>query len=437
MRQRSAIARQFPLVLTLLAMALGGAAFAKDDIKLVPPAPPTVTAPDLGALGATVSVLARNDRLYVGTTAGLAVVGADGKVLSSVPLPAMSARGLDADGDQVAYTSYVIGGVVKDEGVTGALMWGAASDKMVVSSAEVGLVGADGKVLWSTQVAEPSAMSPPALGKDAIAVQGAQTLNLYNRADGAAAPPVTMYKNWLGISKNWVSRMPVTRPLWIGDEVFAGHQSYLKRVSAKGAELDYTIELGKNFTVLLSGPVLCKDKIMVSEAAYPEGNIFTGKKARVYAGNAMLKPIWYAATEEEDDGVGDLACDDDRIYAVSNTRVAAFTHEGKEAWQYESSDRALMWATHRGILKAGSLAVANQIYAGRQVVAAGPYLYVVSRSGKDFRDKRVDEITVFDAKTGKRVEKLEVNAMIVDMTVFGPNLALATSSGLRFIGLKQ
>ena len=423
------------LVLTLVGTALGATAYAK-DIKRVPPAPATVQAPDLSAIGATVSLLAKNDRLYVGTTAGLAVVGADGTVLSSVPLAAMSARGLDTDGDQVAYASYAIKGLEKGTGLTAALMWGSPSDMLSVESAEVGLVGADGKLLWSVQVAEPSALSPPALGKDAIAVQASQTVNLYNRADGAAAPPLKIFTNWLGISKNWVSRLPVTRPLWLGDELFAAHQSHFKKVSAKGEELESTEGLGKNFTMLTSGPVLCKDKIMLSEAGYPEGNIFTGKDARVYAANAKLKSIWYASTEEEFNGVGDLVCNDDLIFAVSNTNIAAFTHDGKEAWQYEGEDAVFMFGTHRGILKAGSLPVANKVNAGRQAVVAGPYLYVTSRSGKkDFRDKP-DDIAVFEAKTGKLLEQIETHATIIDMAVFGPNLALATTEGLRFIGLK-
>lgn len=425
------------LVLALVGMVLSTAVDAKEDIKRVPPAPATVTAPDLGTIGAPVSLLVKNDRLYVGTTAGLAVIGADGKVLSSVPLPAMSARGLDAEGDQVAYAGYAIKGLEAGTGLTAALMWGSPSDKLTVDSAEVGLVGADGKVLWSAKVAEPSALSPPALGKGAIAVQASQTVNLYNRADGAASPPLTIFKDWLGISKNWVSRMPVSRPLWLGDEVFAGHQSYFKRVSAKGEDLDSTMELDKNFTVLTAGPLLCKDKIMLSEAGYPEGNIFTGKKARVYAANAKLKPVWYATTDEEYNGVGDLLCNDDLIFAVSNTNIAAFTHDGKEAWQFEGENAVFMFGTHRGILKAGSLPVANQVNAGRQAVIAGPYLYVTSRSGKkDFRDKP-DDIAVFEAKTGKLLEQIETNARIVDMAVFGPNLALATEGGLRFIGLKQ
>jgi hypothetical protein len=429
MRSRSAAS----FVLALIGTAVCAPTHAK-DIARVQPAPATVTAPDLGAIGSAVSLLVKNDRLYVGATAGLAMIGPDGTVLSSVPLPAASGRGLDADGDQIAYTGYAIKGLEAGTGLTAALMWGSPSDRLVVDRAEVGLIGADGKLLWSVPVATPTALSPPAFGKDAIAVQSSETADLYSRADGTLAS-VPMFMNKLGISKNWVSRMPVMRPLWLGDEVFVAHQVYFKRISAKGEQLGYTIELGKRFTTLTSGPLLCKDKILLSEAAYPEGNIFTGKKARVYAANGKLEKIWHADTEEDVTGVGDLVCTDDLIYAVSNSEVVAFTHEGKEAWRFEGKDYALMFGTHRGVLWAGSLPVANKVNSGRQAVIAGPYLYVTGRSGKKFREMP-DDILVFDAKTGKRLEQIETNASIIDMAVFGPNLALATTDGLRFVGLK-
>jgi hypothetical protein len=77
-----------------------------------------------------------------------------------------------------------------------------------------------------------------------------------------------------------------------------------------------------------------------------------------------------------------------------------------------------------------------QITAGRQDVAAGPYLYVTSRSERNWKGK-LDVITVFDAKSGEVLEQIDTATMIVDMAVFGKDLALTTSEGLRFIALKK
>ena len=46
-------------------------------------------------------------------------------------------------------------------------------------------------------------------------------------------------------------------------------------------------------------------------------------------------------------------------------------------------------------------------------------------------------ITVFDAKSGELLEQIDTATMIVDMAVFGSDLALTTTEGLKFIALKK
>jgi outer membrane protein assembly factor BamB len=425
-----------PLLTLVLAAACAALTTAADaaDPKRVEPLPATLTAPDLSSIGRPHGLLARDGRLYVGATGGVAVIEADGKLAWSTPLAAANVRWVDVDGGQVAWTSYVVQGVQGTGELAGALL-GEMAKRFAVASAEVGLVGADGQPAWSVAVADPSALSPPALGKDAVAVQGSKDLKLFGRADGAALPDVRMFIDYAGMSGNITSRMPVTRPLWQGDEVLAAHQSYFKKVSAKGAELGSTKELGKEFTYLLSGPVLCKDKILLGDAARVHGGLIGTREARVFAANAQLKPIWSAGTQEDVNGIGDLVCSDDLVFVVSSTRVAAFTHDGKEAWDYESKGGVLIPGTHRGVDKIERLPIDYNVTGGEQVVVAGPYLYVTSRAEKKWNGK-LDVITVFDAKSGKLLEQIDVKTKVVDMAVFGSHLALTTSDGLRFIGLK-
>lgn len=424
--------------LAALAALSATVAAQAQDIARVAPAPASIQAPELAAsIGRVHSLLVKDGRLVVGATRGVAVIDAEGRLVWSTPLPEADARAVDVEGGQVAYTSYVINGFERSGGLTSALMWGNPSLRLDIASAELGLIGADGKALWSTKSAEVSALSPPALGKGAVAVQGAKALRLYERNGGMpVGDEVSMFTNWLGISAGWATRLPVARPLWVGDELFAAHQSWFKKVSAGGEEIVATKSLGKNFTMLLAGPLMCGGKVMLAEAAYPEGNIFTGKKARVYAAGAKGEPLWYAQTEDDEMGVPDLACNDDLIFAVSNAQIVAFSHDGKPQWTYASKGGVLVPGTHRGMLKAGTLPIAHQIAAGRQVLAVGPYLYVTSRAERNWKGK-ADVITVFDAKSGKIVEQIDPQTMIVDMAVFGSDLALATSEGLRFVGLKR
>jgi hypothetical protein len=421
------------LVLAAACAALTTAAEAADPKRVEPP-PATLTAPDLSSIGRAHSLLVKDGRLYVGATGGVAVIEADGRLAWNTPLAPANVRWVDVDGGQIAWTSYVVQGVSGTGDLAEALL-GEMSKRFAVASAEVGLVGADGQPIWSVAVADPSALSPPALGKEAVAVQGSKALKLFGRADGVALPEVRMFIDYAGMSANVNSRMPVTRPLWQGNEVFAAHQVYFKKLSAKGEELGSTKELGKDFTYLLSGPVPCKDKVLLGDAARVHGGLMGTREARVFAANTQLKPIWSAGTEEDVNGIGDLVCSDDLVFVVSSTRVAAFTHDGKDVWGYESKGGVLVPGTHRGVDKVGLIPIDYNITGGEQVVVAGPYLYVTSRAEKKWNGK-LDVITVFDAKSGKLLEQIDVKTKVIDMAVFGSHLALTTSEGLRFIGLK-
>lgn len=419
----------------LIAFAIRPAEAA--DVKRVDLAPSPIAVPDLSAIGRPQTLRVHEGKLYVAGTAGVAALDAGGQLLWTVSLPEADARSLDVDANGVGFTSFSIIGYERGKGAAGALLWGEPSVKLDTTDARVGLLSSDGKLLWNIAVAEPSALSPPALGKDRVAVLGSKSLYLYQRADGTqVGAPVLMFTNYLGLSANSNTRLPVTQPLWQGDTVFAAHQSWFKKVSAEGKQLLSTKELGKNFTFLLSGPIQCKELIMLAEASYPEGTIFTGKKARVYASNVDLKPVWYAQTEDDETGVEDLVCNDEMIYAVSNAMISAFSYDGKTRWQYESKGGILVPGTHRGMVHAGTLPIAHQPVAGRQVVATGAFLYVTSRAERNWKGK-FDVITVFDANKGSIIEQIDPKSIIVDMAVFGSNLALVTGDGLKLTALKQ
>ena len=407
------------------------------DVKRVPPEPAALKAPELQDIGRPHSLLVRDGKLYVGGTKGVAALDEKALVVWSQELPEADGRALDVEGDHVAYSSFLVAGVDRGSGLTAALMWGAPSQKLVVERAEVGMLSrADGKAIWSTRLSEPAGLSPPALGKTAVAVQASKSLLLYDRASGKQITAVDTFTNWLGLAEAWNTRLPVTRPQWVDDGVITGHQSWMKKVSAQGDELMGAKSLGKNFTRLTSGPIPCRDRLILSEAAYPEGNIISGKKAKVYASSQKAESLWVSDTDDDVAGTGDVACYDDAIFAVGNALISAFSYDGKVLWRYNSKGGILIPGTHRGILRAGTLPIAHQITAGRQVVAAGPYLYVTSRSERNWKGK-LDVITVFDAKSGELLEQIDTATMIVDMAVFGSDLALTTTEGLKFIALKK
>jgi hypothetical protein len=121
---------------------------------------------------------------------------------------------------------------------------------------------------------------------------------------GKQAEEIEMFTNRLGVSEAWNTRLPVTRPQWVEDGVITGHQSWMKKVSAQGEELMGAKSLGKSVTMLTPGPVPCEDRPILSEAAHPMGNIFTGKKAKVYAASSKPESLWVGETDDEVAGTG-------------------------------------------------------------------------------------------------------------------------------------
>jgi hypothetical protein len=224
------------------------------------------------------------------------------------------------------------------------------------------------------------------------------------------------------------------RPLWVKDGVFVAHQSWMKKLSPRGDEMLATKSLGKNFFFLTSGPILCDGKVILSEAAYPEGNIFSGKKAWVYGASPEGVSVLGAQTDDDVNGIGDLACNNESIFAVGNAHISTFGYDGKPKWCFTSKGGAMLFGTQRGILRAGTLPIAHQAAAGRQALVSGGYLYVTARGE---RGGPVDVINVFDAKSGELLEKIDVKTMVADMVVFNDNLALTTTEGLKFIALKR
>src|SRR5580765_6787097 len=113
-------------LLILLAMAASAPA---QDVKRVPPGPGSLTAAQPQGIGRPHSLLVYDGKLYIGATKGVAAIDEKGELLWTQELPEADGRALDVDGEHVAFSSFLISGVERGSGLTGALMWGAPSQK--------------------------------------------------------------------------------------------------------------------------------------------------------------------------------------------------------------------------------------------------------------------------------------------------------------------
>lgn len=427
-----------PMTALVMAGLLGAGPARADDVKRIAPLAASMPAPDLAEIGRAHSLAVRNDTLYVGATGGLAAIDAGGKLLWTLKLPTVSSRHVEADAENVAYTSYDVVGLVAGGGAAAVLTWGDNARKLEIASADAGLVTLKGEPVWSTKFEEPSALSVPTLGKTGVMVVGAKSMRLLDRAKGGKIADVGMFTNWLGVADSNVTRVAVTPAILVGDDFVASHQSWFKRVDANGGETFAARPKVQH----ASGPMLCKDRLVLGEMAYPQGNIFTGKKARFWAVGPKGEEIWKATIDDEVGGVGSLACNDELIFAAANALVVAVDAAGKQVWE-ATNDRSgrLFPGTYRGVIRVRDIfnnagpAVMRSVTAGRQMLVAGPYLYLTTRIAPDVKATE-DLITVLDAKTGAFVEAYEVKTSVIDMAVFGKDLVLATGDGLKLIGLK-
>lgn len=424
---------------SLLAAACVLAPAHAAEVKRVPPSPASMALPDLSAIGQPHSVVVRNGVLYVGAREGLAAVDRGGQVLWTLKLPPMSTRQVEADAEHVAWSGAEVLGLVDGTGVTAALMWNDPSRKIEVARAAAGLVTLQGTPVWSVPIEEPSALSVPTLSPQAVMVVGAKNARLLKRSDGSTLQDVVMWTNWLGISGNHVTRVAVTPAVWQGEQFVVGHQNWFKKVDNKGEE---QLSARNNFGVT-GGPIVCKDQVYVGQAAYPIGNIFTGKKAHLAQIGAKGETTWRANLDDELGGVASLACGDELIYAATNSIVIAVSPAGKEVWEAHSERGVgqLFPGTHRGVVRVRDFfnnagpAVARAATAGRQMLLAGPWLYITTRAKPDASHPE-DLITLLDAKTGAFAEAIEIKSSVIDMVPFGPDLVVVTGKGLQLMALK-
>jgi hypothetical protein len=117
----------------------------------------------------------------------------------------------------------------------------------------------------------------------------------------------------------------------------------------------------------------------------------------------------------------------DRVIASSNFWVSAIDDKGKLAWTSVNKKGGLYPSTNRGVRYTGNFAT-RKTYGDLLAVGGDRVFVATSHAGHDV-------VTVLDAGDGGYVETLDVNETIVSLAVHGDTLAVATSAGLRLLGL--
>jgi outer membrane protein assembly factor BamB len=379
---------------------------------------------DLAPIGQPTRFLEKGGTLYVAGTTGIGALSADGKVLWATPLDATGVRELAIDDAGIAYTGYELT-------ATKESAWrflGEMPKKLVFAPSVVGLLTPDGKKVWQGN-GPAFRISPPCLTPDSIGVLTGESFHIYSRADGKVTVS-TMDLEMAIIPDEYAARLNRPRPMWIGGN-FVGTYFYNRyRIGPKGEEI---YKENKHKSDVMSGPVLYDGKILAGTYTTDmQSNVNKGIVVLLETGEDFEK-AWHEDFADDGTPTGDLYVDGSTIFAATNRIVGAIDGStGKKTWSAEGKDGGLSPSSLRGVRFADNWPW--RYWGGQLLVVAGDKLYVATR--REVSKKTwADVITVLNKKDGSYVKTIDMKMELVDMAVFGPRIAIATSQGLKFLAL--
>ncbi len=477
--------RRIALLLSAVALAWSPAARALFDpeishTKVVEPKIANPVDPALGAIGLPSSFSVVGARLIVGGSKGIAALDGSGKVLWVLELPPAKARQVAADETHVAFTSFDQGGVVKTGVMSSSLLAGDLMAKPEFLNATVGLADASGKLLWSVPSVEAAKLSPPALSSKAVGVVGIKTFALYDRATGkpVGEDPVSVFSGFLGLTDGLVAQWPSRAPVVAGEVFHIAHGNYYKRVDAQGNELESARKVGlmTPLEYLPAGPVLLKNRVLFANSPSDRSANPLLVAAKVGGGfdwnDRMDAQARTSMITSSADTPMDIAVNSNAVFVATNFTLLAYSAEGKSLWRDKNKGglfpSSLRGARYIGNMFERKMGVPSTVLATPMLAATDERVYLATRhtesaaesaasavtaasaaepdaptEGVESGDagkpgpRRGDAITVLSAKDGSYIESIWFPLQqIYGMTVFGDQLAVATSRGLKLLSLK-
>jgi len=415
--------RVLPIV--MLSLLAGPVYAAKiEHTNVVEPKLAATAPPDLSAIGQPTRLIGRGGTLYVAGVNGIAAVSAEGKILWSTALDPTGVREIEVDDTGIAYTGYEIVG-------SKTSVWaflGEMPKKMEFAPSIIGMLAPDGTKIW--QAAGPaSRISAPCLTPASVAVLLGQTFQIYARTDGK----VTISKVDLDpamLPNEYAGRMFRPKPLYVDGNFVGGYFYKIYRLGPNGEEQEVD---SKNKTNVVAGPILFKGNMLIgSYGMKPDGSV-NESLVTVLETKGEFKKVMRKEIGDDHSATGDMVVEGDTIYASSNFTVSAIdTVEGKRIWDVQGEDGALSAGSMRGVRFARNFGY--RYWGGHLMVLAGDHLCLSTR--REIAKKTwADVITVLNKKDGTYVKTIDLKKDIVDMTVSGDRLALATEDGLKYLTL--
>lgn len=373
-------------------------------------------------IGNYTSLRVGNGTVFVAGQQGIAALNAaDMSVLWVKPLAETTYRLIEVDKKGIVYTSYLY------EGKKGQLLSAFASlwDKVFFSELTVGRFDLNGTELWTTKLKANSKLSSPAIGENIIAVSSNDSLYTFDITTGRLKTQTYCNEKFL-LGKSIKEHAIPNQPLIHNNAIINAAPFKLTKISTDGKILESKEQYGmmQSLPVMTVAPLSFSNLIFVANSPVGKKNTKEGT-ARLYSINEDLDKKWDSFVDVNGQtGVSSLVKNSSQLFVATNGSVLSFNAKGKKLWEY---NKKIGTPDLRGVRYPGmGSTLATKVSHGKFLVAGEKYVYLAS--GLKVKKNWTNQILVLDAKSGKMVKTVDVDATVVDMDMLGEDLVIITES---------
>jgi len=396
-------------------------------------------------IGQITSTIVVGSNLLVAGSAGIAMVGADGKPLWQTQLPQAHVRLVAADASGIAWTSYSVG--KKEEHSTSMFLIGGLNAPPNGQEMQLGLVDTQGTPKWSTTSAGTGLISPPTLGQKSVAFTVGDTFTVVSRDTGATLKSFDIGEITLGMASAEAIYASTPRlSAWYHNGNYYLANGYKFSLIGEASLEMVTHSRGPGglevYGALMAGPITINDTFIFAAAAHPTAMI--GSNTNDYQPGFFgvdlegENTIKFNADIDTDyyDGVGAITTNGTSIFAAADRRVIATDLEGDQIWEVWNGETngAITPNSVRNVrfqkpsvgvvgalLGASSGAsIPMRLGTTQQMAATTTKVFVSSVHGT------ADAITVLDAGKGTYLNTINIGESIVELALLEQTLVVAT-----------
>lgn len=373
-------------------------------------------------IGNYTSVRVSNGTIFIAGQQGIAALNAtDMSVLWEKALAETTYRLIEVDKQGVVCSSYLY------EGKKGQLLSAFASlwDKVFFSELTVVRFDMSGRELWTTKLKANSKLSCPAIGENIVAVSSNDSLYTFDIASGKLKTQTYCNEKFL-LGKSIKEHAIPNQPLIQNNVIINAAPFKLTKISTEGKMLESKEQYGmmQSLPVMTVAPLSFNNLIYIANSPVGKRNTKEGT-ARLYCINEDLDKKWDSFVDVNGQtGVSSLVKNSSQLFVATNGSVLSFNAKGKKLWEY---NKKIGTPDLRGVRYPGmGSTLATKVSHGKFLVAGEKYVYLAS--GMKVRKNWINQILVLDAKSGKMVKTVDVDATVVDMDLLGEDLLIITES---------